>query len=481
MWVANRRRAECGRDGRIVVNVVCQASKSESHRHACRPSVSPWRFRSLVFAAAIALQFGLLTGSRCFAGGGPENIFLVVNGRSWASQTIANHYIDLRFIPSSNVFYLNWDGSVYRTDIATFREKILTPILETIDKRGLANQIDCVVYSADFPYEIDFSAEIQQAGRFMSGSLTGLTYLYQTVLARDTPRIGEQISNWYANTGPAKDSTRAFTNRQLWSGPTRASVDDKGRRYLMSVMLGYTSGRGNSVEDILHYLERSALADGMHPVGTFYFMQNNDIRAKTRMPYFDAVVGAIRREGGKAEILEEVMPSNKDDVMGAMLGRAVVRWNSSRIRLLPGAICENLTSFGGVLKDGASQTPLTDFLKYGAAGSSGTVIEPYSLQAKFPHPIIHLHYFRGCSLAEAFYLSVTSPYQLLIVGDPLCKPFATIPHVQVLGIQPHDVVAGEVIVQPSVQNGADEAVDHYLIFIDSRLRHTDTARCAIRL
>ena len=33
------------------------------------------------------------------------------------------------------------------------------------------------------------------------------------------------------------------------------------------------------------------------------------------------------------------------------------------------------------------------------------------------------YYAAGMSLAESFYLAVESPYQLLIVGDPLCRPY----------------------------------------------------------
>jgi hypothetical protein len=43
-----------------------------------------------------------------------------------------------------------------------------------------------------------------------------------------------------------------------------------------------------------------------------------------------------------------------------------------------------------------------------------------------------VHYARGATLAEAFYQSVQAPYQLLVVGDPLCRPWATIPQVQVV-------------------------------------------------
>ena len=85
------------------------------------------------------------------------------------------------------------------------------------------------------------------------------------------------------------------------------------------------------------------------------------------------------------------------------------------------------------MSEGAGQTPLSEFLRYGAAGSSGTVTEPFAIAEKFPSPMIQVHYARGCTLAEAFYQSVHGPYQLLIVGDPLCRPWADIPQVSVAG------------------------------------------------
>ena len=47
---------------------------------------------------------------RRWAGGGPENVLLVVNSASWASQAVANQYIRLRHIPAGNVCYLDWNG-----------------------------------------------------------------------------------------------------------------------------------------------------------------------------------------------------------------------------------------------------------------------------------------------------------------------------------------------------------------------------------
>ena len=133
----------------------------------------------------------------------------------------------------------------------------------------------------------------------------------------------------------------------------------------------------------------------------------------------------------------------KRDVLGLSTGIATFSWTATGSKIVPGAICENLTSYGGMILD-EPQTKLAEFLRNDAAGSSGTVIEPFAIQAKFPHPLIHAHYASGCSLAEAYYQSVEGPFQLLIVGDALCQPWATPPVLQVKGIAEGEKIKGTV-------------------------------------
>ena len=107
------------------------------------------------------------------ATGGPENVLLVVNPRSPDSLCIANHYAKLRHIPPNNFFFLDWDPKQDNTDVDTFREKILLPVLRV--RRNCAipgRQIDYVVYSSDFPWGIridedikKFKAALEKAGR----------------------------------------------------------------------------------------------------------------------------------------------------------------------------------------------------------------------------------------------------------------------------------------------------------------------------
>lgn len=237
--------------------------------------------------------------------------------------------------------------------------------------------------------------------------------------------------------------TIGFESRGVW-GPNGISsaVPSEGIRHIMSTVLAVTRGQGTTVQEALLQLKRSIDADGKQPEGTFYFTSTADVRTKTRQPAFELTIAALKKLGQRAEIVESILPQNKSDCIGLMIGAPDFDWGNSGSSLQPGAIAENLTSLGGIMTPGAGQTKLTEFLRYGAGGSSGTVTEPYAIQAKFPHPMIHAHYAQGATLAEAFYLSVLGPYQLLIVGDPLCKPFLVAPEFELEGLSSGDELIG---------------------------------------
>lgn len=436
--------------------------------------------RSLPTLATLLFLLCFAVGPHCLAGGGPENVLLVVNQNSESSLTAANYYIRLRDIPPQNVLYLDWQGSLSKTDGKAFKDKILEPILKTIDGRKLSAQIDYVVYSAGFPWAVDcqnlFPDEKFPRQMRPVASINGATYLWQYVM-RSSPALmglttnsyvpGNSLKNVSRCTQLATVTSQGFRTRYSWQRGGKKSADHKqGQRYLLSCVLGVTEGRGNSIEEIARYLVASRAADGKRPAGTFYYMQNGDVRSKTRHDCFESVAGLLRKEGANVVVKKGKLPTGARDIMGLTLGTAKFDLPGAKLRILPGAICEHLTSFGGDLRAKAGQTPLTVFLRAGSAGASGTVTEPFAIQAKFPLPTIHLHYRRGCSLAEAFYQSVSGPYQLLIVGDPLCQPWAVPPRCKAAGLGAGKVVTGELVVQPLL--GKD--VGRCEVYIDGVLR-----------
>jgi hypothetical protein len=456
---------------------------------------APQKRSCLAWSAAV-LACGFAASS-AWAGGGPENVFLVVNPTSSDSIAVANAFVAARGLPPMNVFMLPWAGDKNATTISRFREEILLPIFRGIDSRRLSTQIDMIVYSSDFPWRIDYQEaippDLAQKDTFPSGSLTGMTMLFAAVQSGTPAWLDPESNRYYRPLGSdgVPLVTEGFRGWYGWGLDGRL-LEAGGNRYLLSVMLGVTTGRGNTVREVATYLARAAAADGTRPAGTIYLMTNNDVRTTTRSGVFPATVKALEKLGVAAEIVSGTLPVRKRDVAGLMTGTPSFDWNASGSTILPGAICENLTSFGGIFTPSAGQTPLSEFLRAGAAGSSGTVIEPYSIQAKFPHPGIHVHYCRGASLAEAFYQSVNSPYQLLVVGDPLCQPWAVIPEVRATleGGEPLAAgarLAGEIALIPAASLPDDGQADRFELFVDGirvdrcgpggRLR-LDTARLA---
>jgi hypothetical protein len=97
--------------------------------------------------------------------------------------------------------------------------------------------------------------------------------------------------------------------------------------------------------------------------------------------------------------------------------------------MTPGAFGDHLTSWAATFDIGA-QTKVAEWLANGASGSWGAVEEPCNYTGKFPHARLHLYYQQGVTLGEAaFRASQYTPFQMLLYGDPLTRPFAYVPNV----------------------------------------------------
>jgi tetratricopeptide (TPR) repeat protein len=532
------------------------------------------RPRAVMFVMAIAL---LGTWSaECSAGGGPENVAVIVNGDSASSKLIANHYIRLRKIPARNVIFLTGIPDREKTDLDTFKTKILAPILKQLELRQIRHSVDYIVYSADFPTSISIlrhknllfdeirkrsgapkDRQVRSSYLYKSyASINALTYFATAVLSDEpgyirldansyyrvparqilaSPFIGQQQQEYQAaiktfdqqsgeafehaiatleklvkaNPGQAAVSywlakfyavrgdidlsikwltdavqngwnfreqtkqekafetvrrnplfrglednipdepftfapTRGFKHQRRWAINGMLNGEDgQGNRFFLSTVLAVTRNLGTTEQEALDQLQASIGADESKPEGAFYFSLGKGVRNATRKSQIKPVVEALKAMGKKAVTLKSDLPDDASDICGLLTGTSKFDFASSGSKIVPGAICEHLTSYGGRLSV-PTQTKLSEFIRYGAAGSSGTVTEPHAVAAKFPHAMIHVHYARGCSLAESFYQSVAGPFQLLIVGDALCQPYATRPKVKVDGIEPNQKVSTKV-------------------------------------
>ncbi len=426
----------------------------------------PRNCRPGILSVLCAVLMGISLTATCPAGGGPENVFLLVNSSSQDSMTVANHYLHLRKIPASNVLYLEFDAKKWMVFGHTFRKQILYPALEEIDRRGLSGQINYLIYSCDFPWKIDFVRDFPDekftTGYQPRGSITGSTYLWAFAKEKRKEMFGLNSNNYFSMPRNNVTVSRGFSAQSRWL-PGGQRTATKGIPYLLSTMLGVTYGRGNTVKEIVRCLEVASTADATHPRGTVYFAKHKGPRSTPRHKLYPEAVRELGLAGVKSKVLDGRFPKDAKDIIGLTTGTTSFSIKNSGCRLLPGSLCDNLTSLGGIFKTDAGQTCISEFIRNGAAGACGTVHEPLNYPQKFPSPFLHVHYAHGCSLAESFYQSLYAPFQQLIVGDPLCQPWATPPEVKVLDFTKKTFVSGTLTLTPT---SSSKAIRSFELFVD---------------
>jgi uncharacterized protein (TIGR03790 family) len=172
----------------------------------------------------------------------------------------------------------------------------------------------------------------------------------------------------------------------------------------------------------------SSLGRIFGPSSRAVFVSTADLARSVRSPLFPPP-GPVKSTGVTVVTTKEssgaaAEPAPQDAVIVYQTGAATLV-HLERLRLLPGALADHLTSSGGVLDGSSGQTTALAWIRAGASASYGTVSEPCNHLQKFPHPqILLLNYVQGATALEAYWRSVLWPTQGLLVGDPLAAPFA---------------------------------------------------------
>jgi len=186
-----------------------------------------------------------------------------------------------------------------------------------------------------------------------------------------------------------------------------------------------------SLADANALIARGLAAEGLMSAGARprgWLVRTSDTARSVRWPDFvQTVAGAL---GGVDWRYLDNSGGSGSNVVAESAGVMFYLTGLSRVpqidqlHWLPGAVADHLTSYAGVLPDGAGQMPATAWLAAGATGSYGTVEEPCNHVQKFPRAsVLTQRYGRGETLIEAYWKSVQWPGQGLFVGDPLARPW----------------------------------------------------------
>ncbi len=427
--------------------------------------------------ALLGATASLLLAVSASAGGTPENVILLIDPSDALSLYVGNYYKLARNIPDSNVFYIKSAAA----DFPAFSTNVLDAVLASLDQRSITDHADYMVLAPLDTTAIS-SASLVVDGcfpilNFSISSCYAMAFIRPEVLAGT---LNQSAANRYFSTSDSAvyfDSSLSYLNGQI-------STLSTARRYFIGAMLGYTGDRGNTVPELLAMIDRSVAVDGSRPPGTFYFMNNTgdpvrNVRAcgaqsppfcNGPFPLYTTAANSIISRGGAAQVITSVLPDNRTDCLGIMTGTSLFDVAASGAVIRPGAFCDHLTSYGATFGD-TSQSKVSLWIAAGASGSAGATEEPCNYTGKFPGARFHVFYYQGLSLGESYLRSIQFvPFQSLLYGDPLTRPFAYIPAVS-HSAYPATPVSGNFVITPSATTGHPTAViNRYDLYVDGVFR-----------
>jgi uncharacterized protein (TIGR03790 family) len=378
-----------------------------------------------------------------------ERALLIVDPSNPESLYVANYYAEKRGIPPQNMIFMRPGTSDYSTFVATNMQGFVGELANT----GMADQVDFVVVPPSDNYYISapglIGDQCSAVTRFTVPAAYGLyrqSADIQAGLTVTTP------NHFYKSVY----SGNAFDSEQAWyfGNP---STNANAERYLIPTMLGYTGNRGNTLQEVLDMIDRSVAADFTAPLGTVYYMETTDsTRSSPRHGKYPTAVTRLNNAGGAGQHLLAVLPLGKHDCLGVMTGWASPSISDPGFSLLPGSFADHLTSYAGSFWTG-SQTKMSAWISKGASGTAGTIEEPCNYSGKFPHPLLHVAYYKGVTLGEAWFRSTSfKPFQSLFLGDPLTRPYGSPPFVDLPGV-PQNPVSGTIVLAPVASGTAPGA------------------------
>jgi len=372
-------------------------------------------------AAVAVLFFGGLTP--VFAQSA-ENVAVVINDDSAASQTIGEHYVKQRHIPPANVVHINVapDETIPRT---VYQSAIEQPIAAAIARGNLQDRILYIVLTKGVPLRIDGGGGTEGTRASVDSELT---LLYREMAGQPAATIGRVANPYFLGTADIKQAHH-FSHREY-------------DIYLVTRLDAFT------VDEALTLID-AAIAPRTD--GAFLLDERAALVNAQGDRWLDAAADRLRAVKPDAQVtLEKTVKAAAADA--PLLGYASwgstdpqLQRRSTGQRFVNGALAMTLAGADArtfqppppdwsPMKDprnpvtwfaGSPQSLIGDLIRDGATGAAGSVAEPFVEGT--PRPDIALPaYAAGFNLAEAFYLATPAlSWQTVVIGDPLCGPFVS--------------------------------------------------------
>lgn len=372
-------------------------------------------------AHVVLLAIALFGPSPVF-GQSAENIAVVINEASAASQRIAEHYIKRRTILPGNVIRIR-TVETETIERRMYEATIQQPIAAAIARGNLHDRILYIVLTKGMPLRISGTAGLEGT---VSSVDSELTLLYRRMTGNPSPTRGKVNNPYFLGQRPLAEA-RPFTHRDF-------------DIYLVTRLDAFT------VDEAIALIDR---AQSPQKDGRFVLDQKNALLSRTGEDWLEEAAKRLRDRVASENV---VLETSSQGARGISPALGYYSWGSNdpfnRVRktemgFVPGSIAATFVSTDartfqeppadwipqGERSDrktwfaGSPQSLSGDLIREGATGVAGHVAEPY-LQSTIRPEVLFPAYVAGFNLAESFYLAMPHlSWQTIVIGDPLCTPF----------------------------------------------------------
>jgi uncharacterized protein (TIGR03790 family) len=335
------------------------------------------------------------------AGTNYNDVAVIVNVNSGASQTIGAYFAQQRSIPAVNMIYVDAPASEEITD-AQF-QSIRSQVESHLQANNLTSSLNYIVTTKGVPLKINRGDTYSMSSP--SASIESELMLVLGTYASSIGGAGRTYSPYYTKNTAFSRATYGF--------------------YLATRLDGYTT------EDVLELIDRSGPGTRVSTSSRFVFDQ--DPAWNTSAPYLNDYMTqastALQNRGRVVELnADSVYVTSRTNVVGYVSWGSNDHYQSTFTEnaipfnsWVPGAIAETYVSTSGRSFEeppSYGQSLVADLIREGASGVKGYVYEPYS-SSMANSTYLFDRYAAGFNLAESYYMaSRYFSWMDVVVGDP---------------------------------------------------------------
>lgn len=415
-------------------------------------------------ALALILSLSASAASEASAVPGPDSVAVVANANVPGSVALAERYRAARAIPRGQVCALDLP-EVETLPLTDFVARFMGPLMSCLEAAGAQARIEAVVLVRGVPLRV----ELPGAGRASLAAALGTWRSVET--ATGLPLLGKPPGR-EQSCGGTPCSAAAWENpfrrgafRAGWSA-TRQGIE---HRPVLVTML-----HGRSFEDAAKLVASATTAEASGGAsGTFVFMNGADPARGALDLGYPAVIAELQRRG----FTDVERVPFQSDLTGLRLasffvGTAALGRTIEGNEFLPGAITDNLTSFGALPENFREsgeelQVSVARFVARGVAGTHGATDEP--LNNSFPSRLLLIDYVEGGTLGEAYLRHMPFVYwHNLVLGDVMAAPYARRPRVNIRGVAAGQVVCAPVALEVEAEDPLGRPLQSLALYVDGR-------------